>query len=107
MVGPGRSQLSLWMKALAVAIALNGSAVAATVDPAKADKGESARTAPGAKSEKGEAPKSENAKADENRRKPLQRCDELKDKAQLECLRKARERIVEARAKREAKGEKK
>jgi hypothetical protein len=52
------------------------------------------------------APKSETAKADQNRRKPLQRCDELKDKAQLECLRKARERIVQAREKREAAVEK-
>ena len=57
--------------------------------------------------DKAEPAKSEIAKADENRRKPLQRCDELKDKAQLDCLRKARERIVEARAQREAKGEKK
>jgi hypothetical protein len=49
--------------------------------------------------------KGEVAKAEENRKKPLQRCDQLKDKAQLECLQKARERVVEARAKREAKGE--
>lgn len=42
------------------------------------------------------------AKADAARKKPLQRCDELADKAQLECLQKARERIVEARQKREA-----
>ena len=48
--------------------------------------------------------KGEVAKADEQRKKPLQRCDELKDKAQLECLQKARERIVEARQKREAAG---
>ena len=42
------------------------------------------------------------AKAEAARKKPLQRCDELADKAQLECLQKARERIVEARQKREA-----
>ena len=41
------------------------------------------------------------AQADAARKKPLQRCDELKDKAELECLQKARERIVEARQKRE------
>jgi hypothetical protein len=44
----------------------------------------------------------ETAKADENRKKPLQRCDQLADKAQLDCLQKARERILEARSKREA-----
>lgn len=44
----------------------------------------------------------ENAKADANRRTPLQRCDQLAEKAQLECLQKARERVVEARSKREA-----
>ena len=42
------------------------------------------------------------AKAEENRKKPLQRCGELKDDAQLQCLQKARERVVEARKKREA-----
>jgi hypothetical protein len=41
------------------------------------------------------------------RSKPLQRCDELKDKAQLDCLEKARERIVEARKKRETAAESK
>ena len=46
------------------------------------------------------------AKAEAARKKPLQRCDELADKAQLECLQKARERIVEARQKREASGKK-
>lgn len=48
----------------------------------------------------------ETAKADANRRKPLQRCDQLAEKAQLECLHKARERVVDARSKREASGEK-
>jgi hypothetical protein len=42
------------------------------------------------------------AKADANRRKPLQRCGELKDDAQLQCLQQARERVVEERRKREA-----
>jgi hypothetical protein len=70
-------------------LGIHGAAIAATAEPAK-----------------GESPKSDVAKADENRRKPLQRCDELADKAQLECLKKARERIVEARKKREAAGEK-
>ena len=46
--------------------------------------------------------KSERAQAEENRRKPLQRCDQLAEKAQVDCLQKARERIVEARRKREA-----
>lgn len=40
------------------------------------------------------------------RKKPLQRCDELADKAQIECLAKAREQILEARKKRETAGEK-
>ena len=44
------------------------------------------------------------AKAEAARKKPLQRCDQLADKAQVECLQKARERIVEARQKREAGG---
>ncbi|HYC48487.1 MAG TPA: hypothetical protein VED01_23690 [Burkholderiales bacterium] len=52
----------------------------------------------------GKATKADVAKADQDRKKPLQRCDQLKDKAQLECLEKARERIVEAREKREASG---
>jgi hypothetical protein len=38
-----------------------------------------------------------------NRRKPLQRCDQLKGEAELECLKKARERVVETRKKREDK----
>lgn len=41
--------------------------------------------------------------AEKNRRKPLQRCDQLKGDAELECLRKARERVVESRQKRETK----
>lgn len=79
---------------LALAFALATPALAATTEPAKSDK-----SAPPTKGEV--------AKADENRKKPLQRCDELKDKAQLDCLQKAREKVVQERAKREAKGEKK
>ena len=47
------------------------------------------------------------ADADAARKKPLQRCDQLSDKAEVECLQKARERIVDARRKREtaSKGE--
>ena len=42
------------------------------------------------------------AKGEANRKKPLQRCDEVKDDhAQLQCLQKARQRVVEARKKRE------
>lgn len=52
------------------------------------------------------AASTEVAKADENRKKPLQRCDQLADKAQMECLQKARERVVEARSKREASAQK-
>ncbi|MDB5905830.1 MAG: hypothetical protein JWM26_4708 [Betaproteobacteria bacterium] len=70
-------------------LGIHGAGIAATAEPAKSG-----------------PPKSDVAKADENRKKPLQRCDELADKAQLECLTKARERIVEARKKREAAGEK-
>ena len=100
--------MSPLIKALVLTMTLNGAAFAATAEPAKSGKSEVAQSAPAkGDSAKGETPKSEIAKADENRKKPLQRCDELKDKAQLECLKKARERIVEARAKREAKGEKK
>jgi hypothetical protein len=43
----------------------------------------------------------ETAKADAARKKPLQRCDQLSDKAEIECLHKARQRVVEARKKRE------
>jgi hypothetical protein len=97
-----RAELGLWTRAaaLAMAVALQGAAIAASGEPVNAPaKGEPAKGAP--------STKAETAKADENRKKPLQRCDELKDKAQLDCLQKARERIVEARSKREAKGEKK
>lgn len=47
------------------------------------------------------------AQADAARKKPLQRCDELGDRAEIECLKKARESIVDARKQREgsAKGE--
>ena len=51
-----------------------------------------------------QAANGEAAKAEENRKKPLQRCDQLADKAQLDCLQKARERVLEARKKREAAG---
>ena len=40
--------------------------------------------------------------AQQARKKPLQRCDQLKGDAELDCLQKARERVVEARQKREA-----
>ena len=40
------------------------------------------------------------------REKPLQRCDELADKAQLDCLATARERVLEARKKRESAADK-
>ena len=46
------------------------------------------------------------AKADAARKKPLQRCDQMGDKAELDCLHKARERIVEARKKREGAAQK-
>jgi hypothetical protein len=42
------------------------------------------------------------AEADAARKKPLQRCDQVSDKAEIACLQKAREGIVEARKKREA-----
>jgi hypothetical protein len=74
------------------ALSAHGATWAATAEPAK-----SGPAAPA---------KSETAKADENRKKPLRRCDELADNAQLECLRKAREKIVELRQKREAAAEK-
>ena len=87
-------------------VAIGG--VASAAEPARTDSGKAAAPAAAAKSEAAKAPpaKSEIAKADENRKKPLQRCDELAEKAQLDCLRKARERIVEARQKRETAGEK-
>ena len=46
----------------------------------------------------------ETANAEANRKKPLQRCDQLNDKAEIDCLQKARERIVQARQKRETSG---
>ena len=45
---------------------------------------------------------SESAQSDAQRRKPLQRCDQLKGQAELDCLNTARKRIVEARKKRES-----
>lgn len=69
---------------------------------AKSDAPKSAAADPG----KPEAPTTDPAKAAENRKKPLQRCDQLVDKAQLDCLQRARERVVEARKKREAAGAK-
>ena len=48
----------------------------------------------------------ETAKADAARKKPLQRCDQMSDQAELDCLRKARERIVEDRKKRESAAQK-
>jgi pyruvate/2-oxoglutarate dehydrogenase complex dihydrolipoamide acyltransferase (E2) component len=67
-------------------------AIAATAENAQA---EPAKT---------QSAKADKAKADENRKKPLQRCDQLADKAQQDCLEKARQRIVEARQKREGSG---
>ena len=75
-----------------------GAAPGATRDAAKDD------AAKGAASKPAPAKGADVAKAETARKKPLQRCDELADKAQLECLQKARERIVEARQKREASG---
>ena len=79
--------------AVAIAIALAHGAPVAAAD---ASKEPAAKPAP----VKG----ADVAKAEAARKKPLQRCDELADKAQTECFRKARERIVEARQKREASG---
>jgi hypothetical protein len=47
------------------------------------------------------------SEAQKARKKPLQRCDQLKGNAELECLQKARERVVESRQKRQesSKGE--
>ena len=53
------------------------------------------------KSASAQEPKPNVAEAERNRKKPLQRCDQLSGKAQLDCLEQARERIVEARAKRQ------
>jgi hypothetical protein len=89
-------------------------AVAATVESPKGDaakaaapKGEPSTADPAnAQPSTGKSTKAETAKADENRKKPLQRCDQLAEKAQQDCLEKARQRIVEARKKREASGDK-
>jgi hypothetical protein len=89
----------------ALLIALGVCGFAAAAEPAKSDAGKS-QPAKGEPDKPAPSAKSDIAKADQNRKKPLQRCDELKDKAQLECLRKARERIVEARNKREGSAEK-
>ena len=43
--------------------------------------------------------------SDAQRKKPLQRCDQLKGQPELDCLNKAREGIVEARRKRESAAE--
>src|SRR5688572_22980497 len=45
------------------------------------------------------------ADADAARKKPLQRCDQMSDKAEIACLQKAREGIVAARQKRENAGQ--
>ena len=86
-------QVSRWMKSTAgvVVALLAQAAIAATADTAKP--AEPAKAV-------------DKAKAAENRKKPLQRCDELADKAQTDCLQKARQHIVEARKKREAAGDK-
>jgi hypothetical protein len=79
-------------------------AFGADADKSKPDtaKNDAVKTDPA----KNDAVKTEPAKAEQNRKKPLQRCDQLADKAQLDCLEKARERAVEARKKREASGAK-
>jgi hypothetical protein len=84
--------------ALAIALAcpsVFGADTEARKDSPKAE-------APKVDAPKPDAPKTDPAKAAENRKKPLQRCDQLTDKAQLDCLQQARERVVEARNKREA-----
>lgn len=75
---------------------------AGKTEPAKSD----AAKKEAAKSdvEEKEATKGDVAKADAARKKPLQRCDQLNDKAEIECLQKAREGVVEARRQREASG---
>ena len=84
-------------------LAAGGEAKKAEVAKGETVKGETAK-AETAKGEvgKGTATKGEVAKADAQRKKPLQRCDQLKGDAELECLKKARERVVEARKKRES-----
>ena len=83
---------------IAIACAVQGGAFAAVAEKkeaqaTRADKKE----AQGARADKKEAQAA--------REKPLLRCDHLADKAQMDCLAKARERILEARKKREAKGD--
>jgi hypothetical protein len=46
-------------------------------------------------------PPTDTESVQKNRKKPLQRCDQLNGDAELECLQKARERVVETRKKRE------
>ena len=97
------------MISIAALVWLSSAAAAFAAEPPRTDAGKAAApTAGAAKSDADKAPaaKSENATADENRKKPLQRCDQLADKAQLDCLNKARENIVEARRKRETVGAK-
>ena len=79
-------------------LAAGGEAKKAEVAKSETAKGETAKGEVG----KGTATKGEVAKADAQRKKPLQRCDQLKGDAELECLKKARERVVEARKKRES-----
>ena len=52
----------------------------------------------------GSAAAADAAQADAARKKPLQRCDQLKDRAEIECLQKARERVLESRRQRETSG---
>jgi hypothetical protein len=95
----GKPVSKIGFAALALMLGLiNGPAPGATRDAAKDD------AAKGAASKPAPAKGADVAKAETARKKPLQRCDELADKAQLECLQKARERIVAARQKREASG---
>jgi hypothetical protein len=88
--------VAIRVAALVVAVSVHGFAMAA-----ESAKSESQKSGPAS-----QPAKSETAKADANRKKPLQRCDELADKAQLECLRKAREKIAELRRQREASDDK-
>ena len=77
--------------ALAFALAVPCAFAAAADAPKSA-------AAPGASTQE---PRANVAEAERNRKKPLQRCDQLSGQAQLECLEQARERIVDARAKRQ------
>lgn len=82
------SKLALVLGLAAIAAA-QGGLVAAAAD---APKQGAASAAPA---------KAEVSKAEAARKQPLQRCDQLADKAQVECLRKARERIEASRRDRE------